>query len=183
MNTILVVGGAGHIGSKLCAELCKDQRNKVICIDDLSTGSVVNIEDLYNRKNFKLVNLDASAYKPWRMIEEKAAPIGRIRCIYYLATATDPIGMIKAHMDGLKNFLWIADFHRSKILYLSMTKPRGRINQLRRLLYETKRAGEALMTAFYMKFRVQTKVVKIDRAAGENIKPIIAAMIKFMKAN
>jgi hypothetical protein len=91
--------------------------------------------------------------------------------------------MVKAHMDGLKNFLQIANFNRSKILYLSITKSRGRISKLQSLLYETKRAGEALMTAFHMKFRVQTKVVKTGKVTDNNIKPIIIAMIKFMKEN
>lgn len=183
MNTVLVVGGAGYIGSKLCKELCKDRRNKVVCVDNLSTGDIVNIEDLYNMKNFTFVSLDSSSYKPWKVLEEEAAPLGRVRCIYYLATATDPMDMIAAHIDGLKNFLNMANFNRSKILYLSMTKVRSRMSQLQRLLYETKRAGEAVMTAFHMKFRVQTKIVKTDKLNDKSCKPVISAMIKFMKEN
>ena len=53
----LVTGGAGFIGSHICDELLR-RGHKVICYDNLSTGSLENIKDLRNRQNFKFVQGD-----------------------------------------------------------------------------------------------------------------------------
>ena len=53
----LVTGGAGFIGSNLCKHLIKNNQ-KVICIDNFSTGSKNNISVLIKSKNFKLLHLD-----------------------------------------------------------------------------------------------------------------------------
>lgn len=54
---ILVTGGAGFIGSNLCEELLK-MGNKVICLDNFSTGKKENIEELLNDSNFTLIEGD-----------------------------------------------------------------------------------------------------------------------------
>ena len=54
---ILITGGAGFIGSNLCEFLLK-QGSKVICLDNLSTGNVKNIESFLNHRNFKFTNGD-----------------------------------------------------------------------------------------------------------------------------
>lgn len=56
---VLVVGGAGFIGSHLCDALLASGE-KVICVDDFSLGTKENIEHLINNKNFKLYTMDAS---------------------------------------------------------------------------------------------------------------------------
>ena len=48
----LVTGGAGFIGSNLCDLLIKNNQ-KVVCIDNLSTGNLENIKKLKKSKNFK----------------------------------------------------------------------------------------------------------------------------------
>ena len=52
---ILVTGGAGFIGSHLCKRLLKNG-NKIICLDNMSTGSYENIGDLFDNCNFKFYN-------------------------------------------------------------------------------------------------------------------------------
>ena len=52
---ILITGGAGFIGSNLCKRLLKEG-NKIICIDNLYTGQMRNIEQLLKEKNFKFIN-------------------------------------------------------------------------------------------------------------------------------
>ena len=54
---ILITGGAGFIGSNLCEFLLK-QGSKVICLDNLSTGNIKNIESFLNHRNFKFTNGD-----------------------------------------------------------------------------------------------------------------------------
>lgn len=54
---VLVTGGAGFIGSNLCEELLKNN-NKVVCLDNFSTGRRENLELLLKNKNFKLIEGD-----------------------------------------------------------------------------------------------------------------------------
>ena len=56
-KTILVTGGAGFIGSNLCDTLLQN-KNKVICLDNFSTGKHKNIEAFKNNSNFKLIEGD-----------------------------------------------------------------------------------------------------------------------------
>lgn len=60
----LVAGGAGFIGSHLCDRLI-DDGHKVICIDNLYTGSLHNIEHLMSHPRFTFVNHDLT--KPYDM--------------------------------------------------------------------------------------------------------------------
>lgn len=57
MKTILVTGGAGFIGSNLC-EYFLEKGNKVICLDNFSTGHRHNIEHLFKNPNFNLIEGD-----------------------------------------------------------------------------------------------------------------------------
>lgn len=56
---ILVTGGAGFIGSHICHELIR-LGHSVICIDNLSSGKVDNIRDIFHHKCFKFIHLDVS---------------------------------------------------------------------------------------------------------------------------
>ena len=56
-NKILVTGGAGFIGSNLCEALI-NKGNKVVCLDNFSTGKRENIEKLLNDPNFTLIEGD-----------------------------------------------------------------------------------------------------------------------------
>ena len=56
-NSILITGGAGFIGSNLC-EYFLSKRNKVICLDNFSTGHRHNIEHLLKNPNFFLIEGD-----------------------------------------------------------------------------------------------------------------------------
>ena len=57
IKTIVVTGGAGFIGSHLCSKLIQ-LGHKIICIDNLFTGSFQNIKHLENHTNFKFINHD-----------------------------------------------------------------------------------------------------------------------------
>lgn len=56
-KTVLITGGAGFIGSNLCGRLL-EQGNKVICLDNLSTGNERNILPFMSNKNFQFINGD-----------------------------------------------------------------------------------------------------------------------------
>ena len=57
MKTILITGGAGFIGSNLC-EYFLEKGNKVICLDNFSTGHKHNIAHLFKNPNFTLIEGD-----------------------------------------------------------------------------------------------------------------------------
>jgi len=61
-SKVLVTGGAGFIGSNLCEMLLK-QDNKVVCLDNFSTGHRINIESFLSNSNFKLVEGDIRNYE------------------------------------------------------------------------------------------------------------------------
>ena len=56
IKNILITGGAGFIGSHLCKRLLNEE-NKVICLDNLFTGSKDNIRDFMNHPNFEFVTI------------------------------------------------------------------------------------------------------------------------------
>ncbi|MCX7767166.1 MAG: SDR family NAD(P)-dependent oxidoreductase, partial [Candidatus Sumerlaeia bacterium] len=58
MPTVLVTGGAGFIGSHLC-ELLLSRGYRVICMDNLSTGSIHNIDHLRD-ENFRFIKQDVT---------------------------------------------------------------------------------------------------------------------------
>ena len=56
-KTVLVTGGAGFIGSHLCKRLLNED-HKVICLDNLFTGSLNNIKSFIGNNNFEFINHD-----------------------------------------------------------------------------------------------------------------------------
>ena len=57
MNSILVTGGAGFIGSNLCEYFIK-KNNQIVCLDNLITGKKENINHLIPNSNFKFIEGD-----------------------------------------------------------------------------------------------------------------------------
>ena len=56
-NKVLITGGAGFIGSNLCEVLLKKD-NKVVCLDNFSTGKRENISEFFDNPNFTLIDGD-----------------------------------------------------------------------------------------------------------------------------
>jgi len=57
VNTVLVAGGAGFLGSHLCERLLVEGR-RVICVDNLLTGSIANIAAFLSNRNFSFLRHD-----------------------------------------------------------------------------------------------------------------------------
>ena len=58
---ILITGGAGFLGSHLC-EFLLSQKHQVICIDNLVTGRLTNIEHIFNNESFTFMKHDVTNY-------------------------------------------------------------------------------------------------------------------------
>src|SRR5256714_6930710 len=115
MGTCLVTGGAGFLGSHMCDELLR-RGHRVICVDNLETGSLSNIEHIRS-PDFVHRNLDI--IEPLFVDEE-------IDFVYHLASPASPIDYLRLPLHTLKvgsygthHALGLAKFKRARFLLAS----------------------------------------------------------------
>ena len=92
MSTCLVTGGAGFLGSHLCDELLA-RGHRVICVDNLETGSLANIEHIRDPERF--VHLNVDIIEPYFVDEP-------IDFVYHLASPASPIDYLRLPLHTLK---------------------------------------------------------------------------------
>jgi dTDP-glucose 4,6-dehydratase len=177
----LVTGGAGFIGSHLCKFLLKENF-KVICIDDLITGSLKNLEDI-REGDFEFINHDITSY-----IELKSD----IDIIFHLASPASPIDFLQLPIQTLKvgslgthNVLGLAKAKRSVVLLASTSEiygdplkhPQGEdywgnVNPIgfRGVYDEAKRFAEAITMAYHRQQGVNTRIARIFNTYGPNMR-------------
>ena len=119
MATAVVSGGAGFLGSHLCDHLL-EKGHRVICLDNLDTGSLQNIEHLGNSDEFLFSNHDVT--EPY-FIEE------RVDYVFHLASPASPIDYLRLPLHTLKvgsygthNALGLAKFKRARFLLASTSE-------------------------------------------------------------
>jgi UDP-glucuronate decarboxylase len=178
MKTIVVTGGAGFIGSNLCEKLLNGN-NKVICVDNLFTGSKENIQHLMSNPNFEFINHD---------IINPLQIDNNIEEIYNLACPAsppkyqqDPINTLKVNFIGVLNLLELAKSKKSKFLQSSTSEIygepeispqhenyRGNVNTvgIRSCYDEGKRVAETLVTEYHNKYNVDVRIVRIFNTYG-----------------
>lgn len=125
-NIAVVTGGAGFIGSHLCEELLSINY-KIICIDNLSTGSRKNIRHLLKNKDFsfhKCSVLDLKKIQPL---------IKKCTVIFHLAGAVgvklivkNPLNSILTNVEGTANILRLAGEYHKKIIFASSSEVYGK---------------------------------------------------------
>ncbi len=185
---ILVAGGAGFVGGHLCDRLIS-QGHRVICLDNLLTGRMANIQHLLDHPDFKLVLHDI--IEPLTAL----APLvqGKISQIYNLACAAspkkyqaDPIHTFKTNVLGAINLLELADMHGARILQSSTSEVygdpqispqpesyRGYVNTVgpRSCYDEGKRAVETLFHDYHESHGIQTRIARIFNTYGPGMCP------------
>ena len=178
-KTILVAGGAGFIGSHLCARFVKEHNN-VLCLDDLSTGAIENIAHLKNYPNFTLIEHDIT--KPFDYFIDEiynlACPASPVK---YQA---DPVKTIETCVFGTTNCLRLAKKYGAKILQASTSEvygdPKehpqkedywGNVNPIgaRACYDEGKRAVEALCSSYKQQYGVDVKIARLFNCYGPNM--------------
>jgi len=102
---ILVTGGAGFIGSNLI-EVLLEKKNKVVCLDNLSTGHYQNIEAFLKNPDFTFIEGDICN------LEDCQQAVGGVEIVLHQAalgsvprSIKDPIATNKANIDGFLNML------------------------------------------------------------------------------
>ena len=176
MKQILVTGGAGFIGSHLCARLLKEG-NYVICLDNFFTGSVNNILHLQPNPFFEFVRHDITT--PFSAEVEE---IYNLACpaspVYY---QEDPIQTVKTSVMGAINMLGLAKRKKAKILQASTSEvygdpfvhPQtesywGNVNPIgpRSCYDEGKRCAETLFMDYHRQNDVRIKIIRIFNTYG-----------------
>ena len=118
---ILVSGGSGFIGSHLIKKLL-DKGHFVYCIDNLSTGNLVNIKKYINNPNFEFINHDIINTLPHFNIDlifNLACPASPIH--YQM----DPIKTMKTSVLGTYNIIDLALMENAKIIFTSTSEIYG----------------------------------------------------------
>ena len=179
---VLITGGAGFIGSHLC-DLFLAKGHRVICMDNLITGSVNNIRHLCRNKSFDFIKHNVTKY-----INIK----GGIDYILHFASPASPADYLKYPIPTLKvgslgthNALGLAIAKRSVFLLAStsevygdpLVNPQpeeywGNVNPIgpRGVYDEAKRFAEAITMAYHRAHRIDTKIVRIFNTYGPRMR-------------
>jgi dTDP-glucose 4,6-dehydratase len=182
MSTCVVTGGAGFVGSHLCERLLGDG-HRVICLDNLDTGNLENIEHI-RHPEFDFRNFDVTEFVE---VEEP------VDFVYHLASPASPIDYarlplhtLKVGSQGTHRVLGLAKFKRARFLLASTSEvygdpeihPQsedywGNVNPIgpRGVYDEAKRYAEALTMAYHRQQGVNTCIVRIFNTYGSRMRP------------
>jgi dTDP-glucose 4,6-dehydratase len=183
MRTSVVTGGAGFLASHLCDSLLASG-HRVICVDNLDTGSLQNIEHLESSEQFVFVNHDIT--EPFFVDEP-------IDFVFHLASPASPIDYqrlplhtLKVGSYGTHHMLGLAKVKRARFLLASTSEvygdpqvhPQpetywGHVNPIgpRGVYDEAKRYAEALTMAYHRQQGVDTCIARIFNTYGSRMRP------------
>src|SRR6201747_231527 len=182
MTTCVVTGGAGFLGSHLCDHLLA-KGHRVICLDNLETGSLENIAHIRDEK-FEFRHTDITQY-----VDVPEA----VDFVYHLASPASPIDYLRLPLHTLKvgslgtnHILGVAKWKRARFLIASTSEvygdPKvhpqredywGHVNPIGpRGVYDVaKRYAEALTMAYHRQQGVDTAIVRIFNTYGPRMRP------------
>ena len=177
---ILVTGGAGFIGSHLCRRLVHE-KNHVLCLDNMFTGTKENVSDLLSCDHFELILHDITQPLELEGIDQ----------IYNLACPAspvhyqhNPVKTIETNIIGAMNVLNLAKANNARVLQASTSEvygdpamhPQkedywGNVNPIgiRSCYDEGKRAAETLFFDYHRQFGIDIKIVRIFNTYGPNM--------------
>ena len=175
---IVVTGGAGFIGSHLCARLLQEGHS-VLCVDTMLTGSQKNITALHNHPQFTFFQFDVTQPFPFEAdaifhLASPASPVGYME---------HPIETILVNSQGTYQMLEQARRLDAQFLKASTSEvyghphvqPQpedywGNVNPVgpRACYDESKRLGETLTMEYYRQYQTNVRIVRIFNTYGPN---------------
>jgi dTDP-glucose 4,6-dehydratase len=180
---IVVTGGAGFLGSHLCRALLA-RGDEVVCIDNLVTGQLVNVEDLFAHSAFTFIEHDVSNF---------VNVPGEVSAVLHFASPASPkdylempIQTLKVGSLGTHNTLGLAKEKRARFLLASTSEvygdpevhPQpetywGHVNPVgpRGVYDEAKRFAEAMTMAYHRYHGVDVRIVRIFNTYGPQMRP------------
>ncbi|HSL17537.1 MAG TPA: UDP-glucuronic acid decarboxylase family protein [Methylomirabilota bacterium] len=178
----LVTGGAGFLGSHLCDRLLAEGF-EVVCMDNLITGSLANIEHLFGRDGFIFVDHDVTNF---------IHVPGRLDVVLHFASPASPIDYLKLPIQTLKvgslgthKALGLAKSKNARFLLASTSEcygdplvhPQpesywGNVNPVgpRGVYDEAKRFAEAITMAYHRHHGLDTRIVRIFNTYGPRMR-------------
>ncbi len=182
MKRAVVTGGAGFLGSHLCDKLL-DNNIAVVCIDNLLTGDISNIEHLFGNENFTFIKHDVTNF---------IHVPGNVDYVLHFASPASPIDYLKLPIQTLKvgslgthKALGLAKEKGATFLIASTSEvygdpdinPQneeywGNVNPIgpRGVYDEAKRFGEAITMAYHRYHGVDTRIVRIFNTYGPRMR-------------
>ena len=181
MKRVLVTGGAGFLGSRLCERLL-EQGDEVVCLDNFFTGRRRNVERLLDDRRFELIRHD--------VVEPILLEVDRI---YNLACPASPIHYqfnpvktVKTNVMGAINMLGLAKRVKARVLQASTSEvygdpeqhPQtesywGHVNPIgpRSCYDEGKRVAETLFMDYHRQSGVDIRIARIFNTYGPRMLP------------
>jgi UDP-glucuronate decarboxylase len=176
---ILLTGAAGFLGSHISKKLI-DSNHEVIGLDDLSTGSIKNIEHLINHPKYSFIEHDVRI--PY---QSKVDAILNFACpaspVNY---QKDPVRTIETNFLGMINLLHLANETGARIIQASTSEIYGDPTQspqkesywgnvnpigIRSCYDEGKRAAETLCFDYRRQYNLDTRIIRIFNTYGPNM--------------
>ena len=179
---VLITGGAGFLGSHLCDRMLAEDQY-VICIDNLITGNMRNIQHLLKNPRFIFIKHDVSKplniSGPIEFIMHFASPASPVDYLTY------PIPTLKVGALGTHNTLGLAKRKKARYLLASTSEiygdpqehPQketywGHVNPIgpRGVYDEAKRFAEAITLAYHRYHKIDTRIVRIFNTYGPRMR-------------
>lgn len=177
---IVVTGGAGFIGSHLCARLLQEGHS-VLCVDTMLTGSQKNIAALHNHPQFTFLQFDVTQPFPFPFEAD---------AIFHLASPASPVGYMEHPIETILvnsqgTYQMLEQARRLNALFLMtstsevygdpLVHPQpedywGNVNPVgpRACYDESKRLGETLTMEYYRQYQTNIRIVRIFNTYGPN---------------
>jgi dTDP-glucose 4,6-dehydratase len=183
MARVVVTGGAGFLGSHLCATLLA-RGDEVVAIDNLITGSKSNLDGLFGNERFSFQHHDVSNHV------HVPGPVDAVMHLASPASPKDfteiPIQILKVGALGTHNLLGLAKDKGAKFFLASTSEvygdplehPQtetywGNVNPIgpRGVYDEAKRFAEAMTMAYHRHHGVPVRIVRIFNTYGPHMRP------------
>jgi UDP-glucuronate decarboxylase len=177
----LITGGAGFLGSWFC-DVVIAMNGKVVCVDNLSSGSKKNVKHLLDNQNFEFIKADVCEFQTKKKFDYIVHMASLAAVDVY---QKNPIRTLDANLVGTKNMLEIARRQKIKSFLFTSTSevygdakiiptPEtywGNVNPYgpRSMYDEAKRAAEAYCYAYRRKYKVPIRIARIFNTYGPRL--------------